>query len=105
MDKIKNLVITDDVLTSGTTAIETIEIVKKYIDIDKLDVHIVVGFAKNPEKVKENLKRYKITPHWIATRNEVLSQMWPSFNNIQRVGLKTEFTDFKEVIEELDKKR
>ncbi len=95
MDGVKNLVITDDILTSGKTAIETFEIVKKYLNLEKIELHIVVGLAKNPEKVTENLKKNNITPHWIATRNEFLAQLWPSLlTSVQKEGLKAEFPDF-----------
>ncbi|HUQ85454.1 MAG TPA: hypothetical protein VM077_03965 [Candidatus Limnocylindrales bacterium] len=95
MKDVRNLVIPDDVLTTGNTAIETIEIVKKYTDLSKMSLHIVVGLARKPENIIDKLKEHRITPHWIATRNDVLNDIWPTLTTIQKDGLVAEFPDFK----------
>ena len=91
------LVFLDDVLTTGKTVVETMTRVRNGL-VERLgevagemQVHLLVGLARNPEKATNDLLGYGIQPHWLTTLDEVIRQCWPALTSVQQNGLKREF--------------
>ena len=95
MDKVTHLVIIDDVLTTGQTIVETMDILKKHssLDITKLSIHAVVGLARKPKQSTQNLQKVHITPHWLTSLTAIIHATWPSLTEKQKVGLKQEYPE------------
>lgn len=94
--------IEDDVGTSGKSIItakeQTIEALRRQRgmsdeEIKNLRFAALVGLARNPEKLKENLAKEGIEAHSLTNLHDVLVKMWPTTSAEQRAMLKSEFPD------------
>lgn len=102
LKNISDIVLIDDVLASGLTAMTVAQDIQKEIkqfmsenELKKIHFHLVVGLAKaKAEETATNLKKhYGVTIHWLITLKELLTLMSDELTVEQREGIKKEFPE------------
>jgi orotate phosphoribosyltransferase len=99
LEGLHSVVIVDDVLTTGTTALNIAELVVSELRqrigdeaISKVNFHLIAGLARNPDKAVQNLQRHSITAHWFLTLlHDVIIKKWPEMTEMQKAGFREEF--------------
>lgn len=91
-----SLVLVDDVLTSGTTAVQTKQAVTEALGEQAKDFnfHLIVGFARNPDTATPRLLHEGFrSVSWAIEMRHVLLTRWNFLTINQQEGLRTEFPD------------
>jgi orotate phosphoribosyltransferase len=93
-----SIVIVDDVLTpSDTTGLQVAKLVRRHVaervggKPRSVEVHLVVGVARDPSIACPPLQRNGIRVHWLKTLDEIISGAWPDLPVSQRERLRREF--------------
>lgn len=93
------IVIIDDVHTPrDVTALRVAELIRRTLGarlgeeaIGRVEMHLVVGVARDPAAIRSELAGHGIESHWLTTLPDVLTEAWPTLDDPQREALIKEF--------------
>lgn len=92
------IVIIDDVHTPrDVTARNVADLIRSTLAgrlgaaIKCVEMHLVVGVARDPGSIRSELAGHGIEPHWLTTMHDLLETAWPRLGNPQREALEQEF--------------